>query len=490
MASTTSVNKWASWGLIGLVLFTWWPALFHVFRGDHLCLLIEIPWDQGFSETWSHLISYNRTRTCYPSDPILYRPVLFTLISVEFATLGRDPFFWQLFGLCLYTATCVLLWRILRVHLSPALALAVAALFAVNASHIDAVSWQHIHAYVLFALLSFAFVLTPSTNKGRWVQLVIALLMSMTYELGGALFAVWAIWKMRREGQRRWELLLPLPIYIVANFVDAQLRQVTLGDGQIERGSIYESIKALPVLWAQLSGWWIWPTSLIDPQALRSKFPVADFRLWIGGAISLLGAIWLYRKRRALTSPQRDLLQFGLWGALGFVAIVALGRMAPRGLEYIAKNTYYAFQFSSFAIFILAVALSRLSLRSQGRAAYLLGALALTHLIVSQNTATAMMEAQWPAGQLQRATSRWIRENPERAQGGLSYCNPPSGNLPFVDLKPLQHSENEIIDFPRLIYGRAHFAEPVRVAYCASSKFVTCESCQVESCCAEEGESP
>lgn len=490
MAPRASTTTWAAWGLIGLVLFTWWPTLFHVFRGDHLCLLLEVPWDQGFSETWSHLISYNRTRTCYPSDPILYRPVLFTLMSLEFAALGRDPLLWQVFGLCLYAITCVLLWRILRVHLAAPLAWSLAALFAVNASHIDAVSWQHIHAYVLFATLAYAFVLTPSSGWGRWIQLGLAVMMSMTYELGGALFAVWALWRMRRERTLRWELLLPLPIYLMANLVDAQLRQVNFGDGQIERGSLLESLKALPLLWVQVSGWWIWPTSLMDAQALRSKFPVADFRLGIGALVSLLTFVWLYRKRLALTPAQKDLLQFGVWGSLGFVAIVALGRMAPRGLEYIAKNTYYAFQFSSFAILILAVALSRLSTRVQLRAAWIVGVLALGHLVMSQNTATAMMEAQWPARQLQRATAAWIHEDPERARGGLSYCNPPAGNLPFVDLKPLQHSENEIIDFPRLIYGQAHFPNPMRVAYCPNAKFVACETCQIESCCAQEGDSP
>ena len=474
---------WAGWGLVGLVLFTWWPALFHVFRGDHLCLMLEVPWEQGFADTWSHLVSYNRTRLCYPSDPILYRPVLFTLMSFEFSTLGRDPFLWQIFGLGLYASTCLLLWRILSQHLVPALAWTLTALYAVNASHIDAVSWQHIHAYVLFALLSYAFLLIPSVGTGRWAQFCIALTMALTYELGGALVAAWAIWRIRREGPIRWELLLPLPIYIAVNLLDANLRNVALSGGQVERGTLMESLKALPTLWIQLTGWWIWPTSLVDPQALRSRFPVADYRMYIGATFSLVTLAWLYRQRSSRSASQRDLLQYGLWGALGFVAIVALGRMAPRGLEYIAKNTYYAFQFSSFAILIVATALSRLASTHQHRVAWIVGTLALMHLVVSQNTATAMMEAQWPARQLQRATADWIQENPERARGGLTYCNPPDGNLPFVDLKPLQHSEKEIIDFPRLIYGQAHFPDPVRVAYCRNEKFVACESCQVEVCC-------
>ena len=62
---------------------------------------------------------------------------------------GPDPTGWQVAGIALHAATCALLLAALRRLCHPALAFALAALFATMAAIADAVIWQHINAYAV-----------------------------------------------------------------------------------------------------------------------------------------------------------------------------------------------------------------------------------------------------------------------------------------------------------------------------------------------------
>jgi hypothetical protein len=198
--------------LFSIVFWTYRDALKHPPREDHWSYLLDTVHEERFLPLLMQTYSYNRTREVGPGDYLLFRPVLFALLSAEKALFGTNYACWQGFGIVLH---CAVVWVFLRLLLrlhqlysggSPAinrlqlvLAYVLGLFFAVNFAGTEMVIWCHIHGYLLFVLFVLASLLllvdelggTCAQNRGWRLAgaLVLMLLAAFTYEIGSAFAA-------------------------------------------------------------------------------------------------------------------------------------------------------------------------------------------------------------------------------------------------------------------------------------------------------------
>lgn len=89
-----------------------------------------------------------------PFPPELYRPMALVSYAVQWAAGGGGPMIFRIVSYLLYGATCLAMFRLARVALPLAVAVAVAALFAVHPVHVEAVALAVNQGELWVALLS------------------------------------------------------------------------------------------------------------------------------------------------------------------------------------------------------------------------------------------------------------------------------------------------------------------------------------------------
>src|SRR6266851_40683 len=95
--------------------------------------------------------SWNRTHSA--GDFVLYRPLLYLFLGLQYALFGYHFWAWQLTGLTVHIATVLLLHSICRRRMGEPWAFLLSALFACSFLGSQLVIWNHLTAYVLFAAL-------------------------------------------------------------------------------------------------------------------------------------------------------------------------------------------------------------------------------------------------------------------------------------------------------------------------------------------------
>src|SRR5262245_5697457 len=164
-------------GVFVAIWIAYWPSLEHVPRADQWAYLIDTRECNTFGELWIASYSYNRVRAVGPGDTDLFRPVLFTLLSVEKYLFGNYFEASQALGLALHCSVVLLLFVLLRriervssaQAVGPALPVEATALiwrrlmphaitvfFALNFASMELVVWAHLHGYLLFLVFVLA----------------------------------------------------------------------------------------------------------------------------------------------------------------------------------------------------------------------------------------------------------------------------------------------------------------------------------------------
>ncbi len=349
--------------LLGVLVFVYYPSLYHVARSDQLSYLSAL----GMTHDWYSLAvnTYDLNRkSWFPGgDAGLFRPVLYFLLGNERYFFGYDYYYWQLTGLVLHMIACVLLLRILWRIAPGAGALCFTIFFAFQFSNLETIIWHHINAYILFAI----FILLCLDHFLRWTQdrqlsdkivpmLFFLTLACFTYEVGLWYSVCFALI------MRSWRLLIPAVIYAAASIGNAFFNTGVFAGGLPGNGlQLYDCLNyfLLSVKWFIGAGLFLMPENLIFAPRLEAR---DDFLIWGGttgawnmGDILALSvilmvafAVWRHHRSIKVYGKLQTLLLMML---TGYILIIVFGRVSSRGINAGLSNTiYYLYNFWVLAV--------------------------------------------------------------------------------------------------------------------------------------------
>jgi hypothetical protein len=201
--------------LLLVVGAAYFPALFHMHRGDQWVYLLETIDCRGLWDSFCSTYSFNRTNRLFTGDTGLFRPALFFFLGLQKYLFGTNVILWQAVGIVLHATICLVVLAILfgvtrvarLLRPSPApergwpgafdlLPHAMVFFFATNANIIDAVIWSHLSGYLLFYLCVCVCLLLSlrilevalSDGKCAWFSVsaawLLCLLSAFLHELG------------------------------------------------------------------------------------------------------------------------------------------------------------------------------------------------------------------------------------------------------------------------------------------------------------------
>jgi len=137
--------------LINCIVFS--ASLYHPARSDQVAYLIDSAHCHNFNELVGHSYSFNRTRQYMAGDRFLFRPLFFTVLSLEQTFFGYDFRYWQVTGFLLHLIVLCLLLRIMFMLKPHWLAYILVFHFSVFSAGAEMVIWHHVHGYLIFVIL-------------------------------------------------------------------------------------------------------------------------------------------------------------------------------------------------------------------------------------------------------------------------------------------------------------------------------------------------
>ena len=135
--------------VLAISLIVFFPSFFHITRADHTIYLTETSDIHNLPDQIRHSYSYARQRKTNQGDVILFRPLLFVLMSVEKQLFGYDFRWWQITGFALHLVVALQLLRIMRFAGGSSCAYFFILLFSVLTISQEMVIWHHISGYIL-----------------------------------------------------------------------------------------------------------------------------------------------------------------------------------------------------------------------------------------------------------------------------------------------------------------------------------------------------
>ncbi len=365
-----------------VICFIYSPSLFHIARADQIAYLAEMGGREGWVSIFDSY-SFARERHFVIGDQILFRPLLYVMLGLERWLFGYNFPAWQSMGPLLHLGVVVLMFRFLR-----RLGLRLGAwgwvvLFATLVPAMELVSWQHLHAYLVFAGVMLAFfhsMLTYLTSeKGRLrglLQMVSLLTVAcFTYEMGVVWGFVVVLFFVR--GLRRmdgWWLSVPVLLYLVVSGFDyGRSTLPSAGPAHFFESTVpgYGACFIKTGVWLFYMGLFPGLGSFYLDALGRTGFFPSHWGIVAGAPLAcsilvLLLLVWAWGWIRS----QKRGLSFQLSGLflsflVSYVAVLVVGRMSIRGLDYLFKNIYYTYFFWMFGILFIGAWMA--SLKREGR---------------------------------------------------------------------------------------------------------------------------
>lgn len=358
--------------IVGLAVWTFWPALFVPPRSDQLVFLYLT--DKYPSLGALLKAAYSLQREEMQHDFVLYRPVLFWMLALGRWICDLDPVKWQALALSAHVVTAVTLWHSLRRYVSHTswLPFLLAAFFVANLCSYEMATWHHIFAYSLgvaavLAALGFSAQYIHAGKTKSLIAAAVCLLFAAfdyeTFALGSLLVgsAGFVFSSIRRD--RRKRLLFGLTLFIglsafVSNFADFYFRF-----GMLPKSGGYANNISLEVLvngslesvatWARMA--FTPTTAILEPfSRLRLtgwKSPFEGAGLLQIGFAGLLFSVLIATIAKAVRAKFLNISKFEMWNlvvcaslASLFLGTLVAGRMAERGVQSVLEmNVYYPY---------------------------------------------------------------------------------------------------------------------------------------------------
>ena len=330
-------------------------------RLDQVVYLHQVGQYHTLGDILSESPSWHRLHSA--GDYILYRPVLFLFLGLQYYFFDYHFALWQITGFLLHAGTVLLFYEVCRkMALSEMWRVLITLLFGCSFLGSELVIWNHLTGYVLFALCTMASLnlLLAYLNEGGarlWWSLLFAALASFTYEAGLVYCAIVAAMLLfsRRRSQAILYFAVPV-LYVIFSVLDYQAIFHHLPRASSDEHAPFPGLYAVAVLIGKQLVFWIGgflaPAFYEVIPAGRATF--AGFRFapsfWRLLNLASVGLL-LVGALTALFQFQRPKSYRHIWAAaavLGFLgaysAIIAVGRSVPRGLAYtLNSNLYYAY---------------------------------------------------------------------------------------------------------------------------------------------------
>ena len=229
-----SQQLWLAMGLLSVVAFAQYaPSLNNDFIWDGKETFLNDPSirdSRFFSSYFTGSVASHLERQGEAYDALdYYRPALRVLHLVEYSLFGENPLGYHAVSVTLNLCVVLLAFFVVREITKNALLALVAALFfAVNPSHVEAISWAYSDSYPLFALfvlLSLFFYL-----KERWFISLLAFVLALLSQESAVLFPlVLLLERLLIANKRRWQEFAPLLPYVLLAVTFIVVRSIAVG---------------------------------------------------------------------------------------------------------------------------------------------------------------------------------------------------------------------------------------------------------------------
>jgi hypothetical protein len=301
-------------------------------------------------------------------DFILYRPLLFLFLGLQYYLYGYHFALWQITGMLLHFGAVFLLYSIAcKTSLNPTWGFLLSSLFASSFLGSELVIWNHLTGYILFAVCALASLryllqyLEGGPDRLFYMSWTLAFAATFIYELGVVYCVLAAVAFVRRKGRfgsrRCIALFLSIPVvYITAN----------LGDYYrvFHRMPVLESGTGVPHGGLLVLGWLVlkqlafWGGGLLVPafyvvlaqgRATFLKYTFAPTPMVVLNILALPGIVGggvVLLKRFGAEVRWDRATRAGLCLAFAFAnsVVIAGGRSSARGLAHtLSINIYYAY---------------------------------------------------------------------------------------------------------------------------------------------------
>jgi hypothetical protein len=349
--------------LTGLVAAAYFPSLYHVARADQVSFLAEYAGRDNGWRTVLDSLYYNRTREFSPGDAVLFRPLLFAILSVQKLAFGYGFFWWQLAALAAHCFALTALWLLLRRWSGVAAGYRTAAglvvvLFAFLFASMEAVIWHGITPYVIFAgfiLLAMAQldrVVRSNASDGAALAACAGWLFAavLTYEAGVwyvLCFTGYALLSLRGTARvrRAGVLLLPVILYALWSIGHWFLAGIHVEPETSHAARQLFSMQTvsnwLMVLkWFVAGGFFLQPHDvllysrmMIPPEVLTGLWPMKSWiaARWPGAAaLVLIGSAMVAGGVQPRSREQWARILWVVAMIAGYVLIIAAGRANTR----------------------------------------------------------------------------------------------------------------------------------------------------------------
>jgi protein O-mannosyl-transferase len=280
-----------------------------------------------------------------------YHPLTMLSLALEYLVVGEKPWLYHFDNLILHTINCFLLYRITRyLGFTEAVALILAALFAVHPMHVESVAWAAERKdvlYVLFLFLSFLYYLKYQKEGGK-VKYVFSLFLFVFSCLSKGMAVVLPAILLITDW---WILKKPLNIknsidkipYFVITLIFAYIATTAQKEAGADATSVikaaYEPAQRFRIVTYSYLFYWfktILPIDLLPfypyPGKSADGALPALFNLSVFGVILFSITIYLLgRKNKAI------------WWAAAFftIAISTVIQILPVGSAIVADRYYY-----------------------------------------------------------------------------------------------------------------------------------------------------
>ncbi|RMH56660.1 MAG: hypothetical protein D6679_08950 [Candidatus Hydrogenedentota bacterium] len=382
--------------VIALVLYAYLPSLRHIPRADQIYYFCEAsrftnPLHPDILSLSLGTLSFNRTRIFAPGDYLLFRPLFFLFLALEYTFFRGNAFPYQLTGLLLHL---ILLWRfavLLRRLFPDPLHGVFVIFFSVLSVSAEAVIWQHVNGYILFEILLLLFFdrffLWLRTARLWYLRVATAwlILAGFTYELGVVVaalgFALSFSLPCPRDGAAaRRHFSFAFFLLAGLNLLDLIVRWPHIPMAPSGFQTLPSSFSKILLPFLFLPGYWIraallpatnyrfltLPRLTILPRHVvgssTSSFLSAAFLALALFALILLALREVLLSRNKTSRADRSFLSFAgcflflLNGA--YLLLISAGRILPREITYVFWNPNWSSPFWLYLLLFLAVVMN------------------------------------------------------------------------------------------------------------------------------------
>lgn len=303
-------SQWQLVLLVVAIVFAYWHSIFAgAPRSDQIGYLHQVGQYKLFSDILIYAPSFNRTDSA--GDFLLYRPLLYLQLGLNYFFFGYNFAKWQLMSLVLHVWLAARLFLLfpLTIRRHSPLPFLTCIVFATSAIASEQVLWNHITGYLLYLHLTLGSItclqsfLSRNDTQSLTLSLFFALMAQFTHELGvlySGLVAIFLLWENIERYWRQTVLYFACALsYPAISFYDL-FRLGIWPMHQTEKSasiatSLLEVFAKLPeIIGLALFQLFFWFGSIFFPQVLNltvdGRTRINGLRLgeWLPGKLSWL----------------------------------------------------------------------------------------------------------------------------------------------------------------------------------------------------------